>query len=534
MSKTDSESKYLDRAGSGPVRRAVGYIRVSTEEQIDGYSLDAQRAAIERYCELNGYRLIWVYADEGVSGRTDHIAKRPELKRLLDDAKQGQFDIVIVHTLDRWARNIRVQSNTLEILGKAEVGFVSVTENFDFTSAAGRLMLTMMGGVSQFFSDQLGVRVSKAFRERAERGLQNGSVPFGYDKDPETGVGRIVPDEAEAVRTAFAMRAAGDTSEAIARWLNSKGFKTGRGKSFIGKSVRDILASRYYVGVVTYAGEEFPGQHEAIIETELFDKVQARKVRRGATVTNRTARPPLLGGLARCGRCMGRLEVDRNGSGSAQYRERHRRDCETNHRSSVALPFDEQVRVIFLSMEVPQDWREQIARLSVRDEGPSVSDLQKELRRIARAYGDGGYTDEEYDHKKEEIEAQLRMADYADTVEVDDVATLLQNLPDLWEGATPIERQRLLRTLVQAVYIDIESKCVVGIEPLPAFRTLLESGIAKATGLSVALVSPDEIGDLENVELVETGENRTPRPASLRHGSATGVVSSRFSPASHR
>ena len=74
---------------------------------------------------------------------------------------------------------------------------------------------------------------------------------------------------------------------------------------------------------------------------------------------------------------------------------------------------------------------------------------------------------------------------------------------------------------MQAVYIDIESKCVVGIEPLPAFRTLLESGIAKATGLSVALVSPDEIGDLENVELVETGEHVRLTLGVASHGAAS-------------
>ena len=127
-------------------RRAVGYIRVSTEDQTHGYSLDAQRAEIERYCEQNGYQLDRFYADEGVSAHTDRISKRPQLSLLLDHAKQGQFEVVVVPALDRWARNMRVQAEALEILGDAHIGFASVTENIDFTTPEGRLIMKMIGG----------------------------------------------------------------------------------------------------------------------------------------------------------------------------------------------------------------------------------------------------------------------------------------------------------------------------------------------------------------------------------------------------
>ena len=128
---------------------------MSTEDQTQGYSLDAQRTEIARYCERKGYELIRIYADEGVSARTDKISKRRQLSLLLDHADQGQFDIVVVHTIDRWARNMRVQTEALEILGRAKVGFASVTENIDYTTPEGRLMLTMIGGFAEFFSAQL-------------------------------------------------------------------------------------------------------------------------------------------------------------------------------------------------------------------------------------------------------------------------------------------------------------------------------------------------------------------------------------------
>ena len=83
--------------------RAVGYIRVSNDSQVDGFSLDAQRSDIERWCRQREYVLVETYADEGVSARTDKIAKRPALLRLLEDADLGNFDIVVVSMLNRWA-----------------------------------------------------------------------------------------------------------------------------------------------------------------------------------------------------------------------------------------------------------------------------------------------------------------------------------------------------------------------------------------------------------------------------------------------
>ena len=114
-----------------------------------------------------------------MSAHTDRISKRPELSRLIDHAEQHQFDIVVVHTLDRWARNMRVQTEALQILGDARVGFASVTENIDYTTAEGKLMLTMIGGFAELFSAQLARHVKKAVRQRVEHGLPSGPVPFG-------------------------------------------------------------------------------------------------------------------------------------------------------------------------------------------------------------------------------------------------------------------------------------------------------------------------------------------------------------------
>ena len=496
---------------------AVGYIRVSTEDQTHGYSLDAQRAGIQEYCEKNGYELARIYADEGVSAHTDKISKRPQLSLLLEHAKQEQFDVVVVHTLDRWARNMRVQTEAFEILGKARVGFASVTENIDYTTPEGRLMLTMIGGFAEFFSAQLGRHVKKAVKQRAAQGLQNGSAPFGYLRDGETGIPCPVPEEAEAVRTVFAKRAAGETNGKIAVWLNAAGFRTRRGNPFRDSSVRDMLGFRFYRGVVKLGDEEFPGQHEGVIAPELFERVQTRTVKRGPGRGTAGGARGLLAGIIRCGHCGNRLQADRNRSGNPLYRERPvfvcktegepgAVGCKTAGRTRVASHIDAQMGDIFGSLVLPQDWKQKIARQSVQAEGPSVSDLKARRLVLGDLRLDKTITEDRYKRKLEDLDAQLRIAQLSTTIELDEVAELLENLAELWGAAKPDERRRLLRTLVEAVHVDIESKCIVGITPVPPFTKLIESAMERTAGCRAVLYDPKKVENLESIGLVGTGQ----------------------------
>ncbi len=133
-------------------KRVAAYLRVSDPSQVEKYSLDAQRADIERWCKRHGHELVQVYVEEGKSARSERIDRRPKLVALLRDSKADQFDIVLVHTIDRWSRNVGVQRQALQMLGDAGVGFASVMEDFDYTTPSGKLMLTMIGGVAEFFS----------------------------------------------------------------------------------------------------------------------------------------------------------------------------------------------------------------------------------------------------------------------------------------------------------------------------------------------------------------------------------------------
>ena len=147
--------------------RAVAYIRVSDSSQVDGHSLDAQERLFHELCKTRDWVPGRTYREEGRSAHSDSIAKRPVFRQLLEDAAQGQFDAVVVHTLDRWARNLKVLLESVSILSDHGVGLVSITENLDWSTAEGRLVARTLGSFGEFFSDMLSTHVKKGIEERA-------------------------------------------------------------------------------------------------------------------------------------------------------------------------------------------------------------------------------------------------------------------------------------------------------------------------------------------------------------------------------
>jgi DNA invertase Pin-like site-specific DNA recombinase len=164
--------------------RAVGYVRVSSEEQVEGYSLDAQQRAIQHYCDANGWTLVDEYRDEGRSARSDDIAKRLAFAEMLVDANAGLFDIIICHKLDRFARNLRA---TLDTLNRDDVAFASIFEQMDFRTPIGKGILATLGAFAQYYSANLSHETRKGKTERKRQGMYNGVIPFGMTKGDERG-----------------------------------------------------------------------------------------------------------------------------------------------------------------------------------------------------------------------------------------------------------------------------------------------------------------------------------------------------------
>lgn len=472
--------------------RAAAYIRVSDPSQVETHSLDAQRADIQRWCTRHGHELVRVYSEDGLTARSERIDKRPQLVALLADAELGLFDIVVVHMIDRWARNVGVQRQALQRLGEARVGFMSVTEGFDFTTPAGKLMLTMLGGVAEFFSDQLALHVSKAQRYRADLGLPVGPVPFGYVTPDPGGVPQVEPREDEAVREVFLRRANGTSNGEIAASLGARGFRTRKGRRFTAHAVKDMLNTRFYCGVVTYQGEEHPGKHKAIVPEELY--LQARRQRRAFRRDVHGARG-VLQGMISCLRCGRPLHSDRSPRGSPMYRERHSFDCDTNNRTLVVRSIDRQIGDIVRALMLPEDWRERMVRLAAaRGQIVDLSGLLEQRRRLPRAYADGAFSEAEYTARLAQIDGRIHAAQPACLPTVGEAAALFSNLGALWDEATAEEQRRLISPLVERVYIDIESRRIGAITPAPAFRSLLE-GALEQSGRSACVLLPADVAN---------------------------------------
>jgi site-specific DNA recombinase len=311
---------------STPASRAALYLRVSSEEQVQGYSLAAQERAAREYCASHGLDVVRVYRDEGRSARTDDLTKRPEFKAMLEDAEARRFDVVVVHKNDRFCRNRRVAFDALHRLGCAGVGFVSIAENMDYSTPAGQLMLTMLTGLNQFYSDNLSFETKKGKQERKAQGRYNGLLPFGMSKGPNdvpvldtepsycdiATRNEIVPGE--GLQLAFDLAAQGHTDREIAVKLDEAGYLSSgnRGPNpFTKDSVRVILINRFYLGELP-DGERgwLPGKHEAVIDTKVFIDAQrsrARNYRKPLRVPGKRS-PWSLSGIARCGACGGSIK----------------------------------------------------------------------------------------------------------------------------------------------------------------------------------------------------------------------------------
>ena len=532
--------------------RVAGYVRVSDESQMEGYSLAAQRAEIARWCDRRGHELAVVYAEEGVSAHTDKLERRPQLQQLLNDATSSRFDLVVVHTLDRWARNVGVQRQALQMLGDARTGFASVTEEIDFTTPSGKLMLTMIGGVAEFFSDQLGVHVRKGLHGRTREGLQNGDIPFAYlrctepeiEIDPATGRQKkvmllregcptpaghpggvhVVRQEADAVLQLFQSYAAGGWTQAdAASWLNLHGFRTrnkrdtGRGagpQAFTTWSVRDILANPFYAGLVRWNGQEtFQGQHESIISLELWQACQAVKHahRRHSSTYSAKTRAYLLKGLLRCAVCGEAYWAERAGRQRRSYYRGARRgqSCECQARNYRVETIDGKAGLLVYALTLPSDWLDR-ARERIAASAPSVDarkgKLTEQRRRMSNLYAAGEIGDAEWRGELARIEQQTRSLEVEPADEASEAVTLLGNLEMLWRAANVSERNRILSALVEAVYVDLDGQ-IVGIEPKTGMGPLWAAVVAK-DGCGVTLTpSPPHIPNASLVGGVETGEN---------------------------
>jgi len=274
--------------------RAALYMRVSTQEQVENYSIEAQRERLEAYCKSKGWTVYNTYTDGGYSGAN---MDRPALRQMLDDL--ANIDVVVVYRLDRLSRS---QRDTLTLIEdyflKANVDFVSITETLDTSTPFGKAMIGILSVFAQLERETITERMRLGQIKRAEEGL----AAMGGDYDPAGYArrdGRLIvkPDEAEHIRTAFDLYEQLLSITKVQQELKRLGYPVWRFRRY-----RDVLSNRLYCGYVRYAGEYYRGQHEPIIDEEQFERVQALLSRHRGHNAHK-AKQSLFSGLIRCGWC---------------------------------------------------------------------------------------------------------------------------------------------------------------------------------------------------------------------------------------
>ena len=313
--------RRTDDIQAHPLRkvRCAIYTRKSTEENLDSEfnSLDAQREAAENYIASQRQEG-WIalpdrYDDGGFSGGT---MERPALQRLLDDVQAGKVDCVVVYKVDRLSRSLLDFTRIIELFERHNVSFVSVTQQFSTTSSMGRLTLNMLLSFAQFEREVTAERIRDKVAATKRKGKYCGGPPvLGYSVDRERKRLVVNAQEAELVRHVFERFVRTGSTTELAKELNAEGHrtkswttKTGQtrpGASWNKAHIYHLLNNSLYIGEVSHKGNRYPGEHEAIVSRDLWDKAHAilETNYRARAAKTRAETPALLRGIIRCAHC---------------------------------------------------------------------------------------------------------------------------------------------------------------------------------------------------------------------------------------
>jgi site-specific DNA recombinase len=288
-----------------PARCAI-YTRKSSEHNLDlaFSSLDAQREACEAYIKSQaheGWRLVPTRYDDGAfSGAS---LDRPALQQLLADVRAGKIDIVLVYKVDRLTRSLADFAKLIELFDAHGVSFVSVTQSFNTSSSMGRLTLNVLLSFAQFERELIGERVRDKIAASKRKGIWvGGPVPLGYAAVDKKIL--VVEAEAEAVRTIFTQYLELGSIRALAEDLDRQGIRSkprrlsngravGGGRFGVG-ALAYLLKNRFYIGEVVYRGEVHRSEQEPIVDSALFQAVQAKLAARAVARRCRLRGSPAL------------------------------------------------------------------------------------------------------------------------------------------------------------------------------------------------------------------------------------------------
>jgi site-specific DNA recombinase len=485
----------------GEKMKAALYARVSSEEQVEGYSIDAQRRAFAVLCESRQWTSHREYIEEGKSARTEDINKRPVFKEAMVAGLNHEYDVIVVHKVDRFSRKLRITLDYFDKLAKAEVGFVSIVEQMDFSTPWGKFTLGMLGGLAELYSDNLSQETKKGWHERRSQGLYCGTLPFGATKG-ENGVPipdmwerktilngqEVIVRNCEGLMKAFELAEQGNSDREVAMALNIGGYRTTGthgSRPFSKDTVKDMVTNRFYIAYIPDGnGGWLKGKHEPFVSSELFERVQDERAKRRTNMNNRIrteATTYSLSGIIWCRTCKSKIHIHRNRQGKPRvYCGSRAGGLGCTSKGTFLEVYEAQIQWYLENFIIPEDYREKILEAHRKlekaygDTDGQRARLEAALERLGDRYNWGHITKERYLAEYDKIQKQLRQfVPEEDKVKnLDKFAHFLAHIAEAWKEGTQEQRNKVANVLFQEVWI--EDNRVVAVKPREELKPLFQ------------------------------------------------------------
>ena len=472
----------IARAETRTVRCAV-YTRKSTDEGLDQAfnSLDAQREAGEAFVASRKHEgWVWLpdrYDDGGYSGGN---VERPALKRLMADIQAERIDAVVCYKVDRLSRSLLDFTRLIEVFDRHRVMFISVTQPINTADSGGRLMLNVLLSFAQFEREMIADRTRDKVSAARRKGKWTGGFQvLGYDVHPDGGRLVVNEDEAAIVRQIFALYLDLGSIQAVTEELNRRNWRTKswttkkgafhEGVPFTKNTVNHMLANPIYVGRTRLHGESFEGEHDAIVDQDLFDRVQRQTAAQartgGAVAKNRYGH--LLRGLLHCAACGCAMTPSATRKGRRVYRYyvcNHATKTGWDSCPYPSLPAKTiEAAVVERIKGIGQDPGLVAATLDgvkqlQRERQPQLVAERRHLdRELSRLRSTGRIEDQEqigrFEARLHEVDAELAFL-RATTIDRRDLSRALAAFDEVWECLLPQEQARILILLIARIDFD--------------------------------------------------------------------------------
>ena len=439
-----------------PLRVAL-YVRVSGQEQaIKGLSLEAQQESLEEYARERGWVIVGVYIDAAKTARKS-LGKRTNFLRMLESVKQDNVDLILFTRLDRWFRSVADYYKVMEILDAHNCGWLTTQEQYDTTTAGGRLYINLRLSIAQNEADLCGERIGVVLDSKVKHGtVVSGKIPFGYRINEEKRL-EVVPENAAIILDAFEHYRSTVSVRATAAYIQRT-----YGLNWDNVRCRRNLVQTLYIGHYESNGRVNPNFCPPIVPRDLYDDVQ--KLLSNNTKANPTGRVFLFTSLLICAECGHRLAGLQTGYGPYYRCPQHysRRTCD--HKKQIRETAVEEWLFTFLGDELKKQRLEWDIKETRRRQTAASIDraaIRRKLSRLKELYVNEMIDLEEYRRDYELYTAQLaeRTAPSAEEERPNFEAVeaiLASGFRKIYDGLEREEKRTLWRSVIKEIRVDKE------------------------------------------------------------------------------